>query len=236
MITYANENIVNWLTTLADSFRVGVDIGLLRFCLKTFHKPLFLFKGSFVVTKVSCERAISFDNGLEGSITEDVYFALLATSKGVSFDWIEGEMWEKSPFSIWDFLQQRKRWLQGIFLVVHDKKLPLACKFWCGLALYSWISGPLNSLNFLIFTMFPLPTGFIFNSLSCFVGSVNIYLYIIGAVKSFKVGRMGVLKTCLCVLASICTIPFVIFIENIAIVWGLLGDKTKFYVVKKFHS
>ncbi|CAF4592776.1 unnamed protein product, partial [Didymodactylos carnosus] len=42
LITYGNENVVNLVTTLADSIRVGTDLGLLRFCLKTLHAPLFL--------------------------------------------------------------------------------------------------------------------------------------------------------------------------------------------------
>lgn len=53
LITYANENVVNWLTTLADSFRVSDDMGKLRFQFKMFHKPLFSWKGSYVVTQVS---------------------------------------------------------------------------------------------------------------------------------------------------------------------------------------
>lgn len=53
LITYANEEIVNWVTTLADSFRVADDMGKLRFVFSVFHKPLFSWKGSYVVTKVS---------------------------------------------------------------------------------------------------------------------------------------------------------------------------------------
>ena len=45
---------------------------------------------------------------------------MMAYKEGYRFSWIEGEMWEKSPFTIWDFLQQRKRWIQGIYLVVHS--------------------------------------------------------------------------------------------------------------------
>lgn len=52
LITYANENVVNWLTTLADSFRVSDDMGKLRLQFKLFHKPLFSWKGSYVVTQV----------------------------------------------------------------------------------------------------------------------------------------------------------------------------------------
>lgn len=44
---------VNWITTVADFFRVSDDMGKLRLQLKLFHKPLFSWKGSFVVTQVN---------------------------------------------------------------------------------------------------------------------------------------------------------------------------------------
>ena len=90
LITYANETIVNHITTLADSIRVGVDLGCLRFCLKKLHRPPFLFKGSFVVCRAGCELDVTFDNGKAGSIAEDTYFAMLAMSKNKKFGWIEG--------------------------------------------------------------------------------------------------------------------------------------------------
>jgi cellulose synthase/poly-beta-1,6-N-acetylglucosamine synthase-like glycosyltransferase len=43
-----------------------------------------------------------------------------------------GEMWEKSPFTLADFVKQRKRWLQGILLVVHDSRLPLRSRIALG--------------------------------------------------------------------------------------------------------
>jgi egghead protein (zeste-white 4 protein) len=132
LITYANETIVNHITTLADSMRVGVDLGCLRFCLKQFHRPPFLFKGSFVVCRAGCEFDVTFDNGHAGSIAEDTYFAMLAMSKNKKFGWIEGEMWEKSPFTLSDFIKQRKRWLQGILLVVHDRRLPVRVRIGLG--------------------------------------------------------------------------------------------------------
>lgn len=52
LITYANEEVVNWITTLADSFRVTDDMGKLKLQFLMFHKPLFSWKGSFVVTQV----------------------------------------------------------------------------------------------------------------------------------------------------------------------------------------
>lgn len=53
LITYANEEVVNWITTLADSFRVTDDMGKLKLQFRMFHKPLFSWKGSFVVTQAS---------------------------------------------------------------------------------------------------------------------------------------------------------------------------------------
>uniref|UniRef100_A0AAG5D1M4 Glycosyltransferase 2-like domain-containing protein n=1 Tax=Anopheles atroparvus TaxID=41427 RepID=A0AAG5D1M4_ANOAO len=47
VITYAKDPIVNWWTTLADSYRVADDMGKLRLQFKLFHKPLFGWKGSF---------------------------------------------------------------------------------------------------------------------------------------------------------------------------------------------
>lgn len=234
LITYANEEVVNWITTLADSFRVGADIGLLRFCLRKFHKAPFLFKGSFVVCQAGVERRVTFDNGAEGSIAEDTYFAMSAMTKGYSFDWIDGEMWEKSPFSFWDFLQQRKRWMQGIFLVVHDKKLPLRSRFCLAVALYSWLTLPLSTSNIYLSALYPIPIGQPLDFLCCFVGAVNLYLYFIGAVKSFSVSRFGYFKFVCCVVGALCTIPFVVIIENVAVIWGLFGNKHNFYVVQKF--
>ena len=133
VVTYAQGDIVNWITTLSDSFRlvlwctkkfyaclrqhffccffrVADDLGKLRFQLSYFHKPLFGWKGSFVVTQVSAERKVGFDHGLEGlcsracslsyiaftlailgSIAEDCFFSMIAYRDKYTFNFIEGE-------------------------------------------------------------------------------------------------------------------------------------------------
>lgn len=53
LITYANDKVVNWITTLADSIRVADDMGKLRAQFYLFHKPIMNWKGSFIVSKVS---------------------------------------------------------------------------------------------------------------------------------------------------------------------------------------
>ncbi|CAF2754098.1 unnamed protein product [Rotaria sp. Silwood2] len=233
LITYANETIVNHITTLADSMRVGVDLGCLRFCLKKFHQPPFLFKGSFVVCRAQCEFEVTFDNGRAGSIAEDTYFAMLAMSKNKKFGWIEGEMWEKSPFTLGDFIKQRKRWLQGILLVVHERRLPIRVRIGLGIALYSWVTLPLTSLNVILTPLCPIPLHWTLNFLIGYVGAVNIYLYIIGAVRSFSLVRLGYAQFALRICGTLATIPFVVICEITAVLWGLFSDKGKFYIVDK---
>uniref|UniRef100_A0A914WTH8 Glycosyltransferase 2-like domain-containing protein n=1 Tax=Plectus sambesii TaxID=2011161 RepID=A0A914WTH8_9BILA len=126
--------------------------------------------------QLGAERKVTFDHGKDGSIAEDCYFSMIAFRDGYTFDFIEGEMHEKSPFTFWDFLQQRKRWLQGIFLTVHSREIPIKNK----------------------------------DDSTC--APWRLVMYTVGALL---------------------TIPFNIWIENLAVLWGMIGQKHQFYVVKK---
>ncbi|RZF38815.1 hypothetical protein LSTR_LSTR000518 [Laodelphax striatellus] len=233
LITYANEEVVNWVTTLADSFRVADDMGKLRLQFSMFHKPLLSWKGSYVVTQVGAERQVSFDNGLDGSVAEDCYFAMRAYSLGYTFNFVEGEMWEKSPFSLWDFVQQRKRWLQGILLVVHSRGIPLSYKLLLAISCYSWVTMPLSTSNVVLAALCPIPCPPLMDFLCAFIGAVNIYMYVFGVVKSFSLYRFGIFRFVLCIAGALCTIPVNVLIENVAVIWGLFGNKHKFYIVNK---
>ncbi|KRY20322.1 Beta-1,4-mannosyltransferase bre-3, partial [Trichinella patagoniensis] len=256
LITYANGKIVNWVTTLADSFRVADDMVFyeisqdykskctvflhvlvarkLRFQFRCFHRPLFGWKGSFVVTKAGAEKKVSFDHGSRGSIAEDCYFGMVAYRDGYKFEFIEGEMLEKSPFTFWDFLQQRKRWLQGICLVVHSAELPWRCKIFLAMSFYAWATMPLSLMNFFFAYIMPLPSQPLFDFCVAFVGAVNLYMYIFGVWKSFasRYCRHPFVLLYYTV-AAICVIPFNVFIEIVAVLWGLFGRKNQFYVVNK---
>ena len=234
VITYANGEIVNWVTTLSDSFRVADDMGKLRFQFSIFHKPLFGWKGSYVVTRAGAEKAVTFDHGPAGSIAEDCFFSMIAYRDNYTFEFIEGEMHEKSPFNFWDFLQQRKRWLQGIYLTAHASQIPLKNKIFLILSLYAWATMPFTSLQIFLCPLFPLPRCFIIDSLVAFVGAVNLYMYIFGVVKSFSHKcRNNSWHLLLYIIGALFTIPFNICIENVAVLLGMFGNKYKFYVVNK---
>lgn len=179
------------------------------------------------------ERNVSYDHGLNGSIAEDCYFSMIAYKKGYTFDFIEGEMWEKSPFTFRDFLQQRKRWIQGIFLVVHSPNIPVQNKLFLAMSLYAWMTMPWSTSNLIFASLYPLPAGGWCNFLSTFVGAVSIYMYIFGVIKSFSLRKLGITKFIMCMFGSILTIPFNVIIENLAVLLGVFSKKNKFYVVQK---
>lgn len=179
------------------------------------------------------EKAVSFDNGLDGSIAEDCFFAMRAFSQGYSFNFIEGEMWEKSPFTLCDLIQQRKRWLQGILLVVHSKSIPIRNKLLLACACYSWLTLPLSVSNFILASKYPIPCPPIIDFGCAFIGAVNIYMFVFGVIKSFTIYRFGLARFILCLCAAVLIIPFNLIVENVAVVWGIFGKKHKFYIVNK---
>ncbi|XP_054157604.1 beta-1,4-mannosyltransferase egh-like [Oppia nitens] len=124
-ITYVNNSIVNWWTTLADCGRVAYDMGLRRSLMKTFHIPLYGWNGSYMVVKFGAEQVVTFDHGVDSSVSEDSSFALHAYAMGYTFDSIDGDMYEQSPFTVWDQLRQRRRWIQGTLLTARMTTIPL---------------------------------------------------------------------------------------------------------------
>lgn len=233
LITYANQEIVNWITTLADSFRVADDMGKIRFQFYAFHKPLFGWKGSFVVTKYEAEKDVSFDHGPDGSIAEDCYFSMIAFKKGYSFNFIQGEMWEKSPFSIQDLLRQRKRWIQGIWLVVHSSKVPIVNKFFLAMSLYAWSTLPLTTLGYVLIWKFPTPTPLWISAIGTFCFAVSFYMYIFGVLKSFDLKNTGISMLFVYLIGAVLTLTLNVVIENVAVIWGLISPKHNFYIVQK---
>lgn len=183
--------------------------------------------------QVQAEKDVSFDNGIDGSVAEDCFFAMRAFAKGYTFNFIEGEMHEKSPFTMLDFLQQRKRWLQGILLVVHSGLIPVRHKVLLAISVYSWVTMPLSSSNLVLAALYPIPCPGLMDFVCAFIGSFQIYMYVFGVLKSFSLHRFGLVKFVLCAVGAVCTIPVNIVIENVAVIWGLFGKKHKFYVVQK---
>ncbi|XP_052793876.1 beta-1,4-mannosyltransferase egh-like [Mya arenaria] len=234
VITYANEEIVSWITTLADLVRVGMDYGMIRFCLKYLHKPVFSWKGSFIVSNAAAEKQITYDFGVEGSIAEDCFFALTAWKEGHQFGFVEGEMWEKSTFSAKDYIYQRKRWVQGIYNVFFSSQISYRYKYGITLMLLSWVSMPFTVPNIVLVPLFPLPMWRSVNILCGFMGATMLFLFIFGAIKSFSPRRMGWPKYVFLCFLPIVIVPVSMVLETTGVVWALCTAKmTSFHIVNK---
>ena len=144
----------------------------------------------------------------------------------------------KHDLMIWKFYEVMMKlinfcFLQGIYLVVHSKVIPWDKKILLTISLYSWVTLPLSTSNIVLAYLAPIPCTPLLDFLCAFIGAMNIYMYVFGVIKSFSLHRMGVARLFIFIVGALLTIPFNIIIENIAVIWGLFGNKYHFYVVNK---
>lgn len=237
VISYANEEIVNWWTTLADSVRVSVDLGMMRFSFKKLGCPLMGFKGSYIIAKESVEKDIGFDFGPKGSVAEDVMFALVAWSKGYTFSFVEGEMWEKSPFTLGDYIKQRKRWFVGHMYTLLSSEIPLRCKLGMIPTDLGWFLLVGNILNFPASFAFPIPLPLVLNVIAGSMGGLIVFLFVFGSIKSFSLRRYGLIRKTLLLFATIPIIPLAACLDAAASVYGFYTRNSGgFHIVKKETS
>lgn len=76
VILYNVTAIESTLCALADTIRVGDDYGKFALQYRCTAQPLIGMHGSFVVCQAGVEVDFGFDHGIEGSITEDTFFAM----------------------------------------------------------------------------------------------------------------------------------------------------------------
>ena len=174
------------ICTVADSLRVADDVGKNKAQFQIFHKPYFGMKGSFVVTKYEAERNVTWDFGPEGSVAEDAWFGLAAIDHGYTIDYVEGDMLERSPFTLIDFIKQRQRWMQGLFMVAFLSPMKTKTKMLLIMSVSSWLVSPLYSV-IIVLQKFVLlnPPGFII-IIQRFLECYFVYLHIVGYMRQFK--------------------------------------------------
>lgn len=174
---------------------------------------------------------MTFDHGIEGSLTEDSFFALTAWSKGYSFGWIDGEMHEQSPFTIEDMIRQRKRWLQGILMTICSKKIQIRFKIILAIGTF-YFYNPFNILNVLICYCCPIH-NLLFDKISAMMTGFMIYSAIYGMLKSLSINRLGFSKFICCVIGSVLCLPMLILVHTLVPLMLIFKFDRKFYVVKK---
>lgn len=235
-ISYANGEVIkNWITTLADSIRLSLDYALFRFQFAFLNRPIFGLKGSYIVIRNKVEMDVGLDNGPYGSIAEDCFFALKAWAIGYKFQFITGEMQEKSPFTVMDFIRQRRRWFVGQTYTILSREIPLIYKLGIISSLTCCILMPVSLSNIFIDIFIPYRKPFLFCFLSGFVGGTFTFLYSFGSFMSCEhrnwsyTQRIFVSLLC-CTLIT----PCAAIMESIAAYWGLFTLNSRgFFIVQK---
>jgi egghead protein (zeste-white 4 protein) len=222
------------MNSLSDSMRVSQDLGPLRFSLKYLNIPIMNFKGSFFVCQHGVEKSVTFDHGLEGSIPEDTFFVIKASNKGYSFDWIDGEMQEQSPFTFMDIVRQRRRWHQGTYLVAFSKNLKrdLTGRFY-QLQFYNTCFATLGTSTFFFSLFFPYSFHPLELYFDCLLESCQLYFYCYGIINNFNMHKYSLLtKSCMFLAAPI-VVRYMFFYHILSFIWALASSKSGFQIVKK---
>lgn len=233
IITYGQHtNLQGWqnvITTLADSLRVSDDYGKFRLQYEQ-HTTYFGIKGSFILVNNRTANLIGFDHGPKASITEDAYFALKAKMHKIKFGFIHATVKERSPFTIADFIRQRRRWFGGLWLLVRDSTIPLKQKFPLTVMMITWGLSPFSLIPIFtsIFepTVSPLVLSIIFG---IFFGTY-VWTYFFGFFHNFKLTLFNI--TILLPL-QICLIPVFSLLEIAGVLYAIVSPPRDFHIVKK---
>lgn len=141
-ITYHRDWKNHPFFTLSDCIRSGSDLGRLYFSMKLGF-PVFGLHGSFIVIRNDVEKAVGFDVGPAGSLTEDAWWGTLAMDAGVRCRWVEGHVAEQCTQKTKDFLKQRRRWFNGMARTAVSAPSRLRWRAGMLISMLVWASAPL---------------------------------------------------------------------------------------------
>ena len=235
VIVYGTERvgpIQNYLTTLADNIRVADDFGKFRFQYE-FHEPWIGMHGSFVVCQNKVEMDVGFDHGLAGSITEDAYFALAARAIGVKFSWINSLCYEQSPFGFMDFIQQRRRWYGGLWLVCRAKEIPIRRRIVLTLMTISWALSFFVGFAILLCMIVKTNAPDSLRIVLSIVAGLSCWGYVLGFYLTFSI-RDGVARYSILLFLQLLLQPVFAVMEISGVVYAIVKPPIGgFFIVQK---
>lgn len=224
----------NMIITAMDSIRTGDDLGRFRFQYNMLRRPIFGMHGSYILVPKKIEEKLGFDLGGKGSITEDAYFALIASSNKVKFGWVDGFIREQSPFSIKAIIQQRRRWYCGLILLSFDKLIPWRVRWTLTLNMLLWTVAWIGP----IITVFNLMAGGgyfpkILLIIAALLQGFYASVYSVGAYRNLLGIKLSLPRKILIYFTSLLLMPVSNAIEGIAVIYGIIKPVKTFEVVNK---
>jgi len=221
------------LMTLAESTRSGDDSGRYQL-VQRLGFPIFGLHGSGILIRNSVEKAIGFDFGPGGSITEDAYLALFQMAHGYRARWVDGYVVEQAAFTLSDYLRQRRRWFVGITKTAMHA--PVAFRYRAPMLVgmlawaLSWASVSYTYSSLIAGSRAPAPVVV----LSDFVLATYVALGLIGLKLNLDgYGPMPLRRRVALYVAQLLCTPLFSIIEGSAVFYGLVHPDQKFHVVRK---
>lgn len=229
------------LLTLADMARTGEDIGSF-YLQNVIGYPFVGLHGAYVVCRQNEERALGFDVGPDGSITEDCWWVFCAAQKGFRLRWVHGYLEEQSTESLMDFLKQRRRWMVGLVKVMCLHPTNLSVRGMFVLLMTKWIFSPFIlpfQLGYIVLiVMNRIDVPYFITLLSFFNIAMVFYPYLVGWYVNLREG-MDVRKRNVpsWTLALIILTPLFQCLELFALILSFFAPWSKsaqgFHVVEK---
>jgi hypothetical protein len=232
LIVYSNLYGKNLVTSLADSLRSAGDVSLYYFQIMIGFVPW--MHGSHVLMRADVEASIGWDFGITWG--EDSLFGLEAQRKGYRISWLKGRLYEQSPFTIRDFMKQRRRWVFHSLDVLKRRKTSIKVKASYLYSLLVWSSGLPNLvitiLSIVSKTVFPFNEFLILLTapvLTSLISSYTVGLYLNTQPLGLPLRKL--------VLYSIFAVIVGSILEGIAVWYAVLSSirmkEIGFEVVKK---
>ncbi len=219
--------------TLADNVRTGDDFA--RFHLQ--HRigiTIFGLHGSYIVVRNDIEKAIGFDLGPKGSITEDAFWALMAMERGHRCRWVEGYLEEQSTQSVEDFVKQRRRWYQGLAKVAIHAPVDIKWRISLGINTLLWTVAPFAIMYTVVHLFYGVEINPVIRFLANFSFATFGTLYLIGLKANLdEYGVTNIFTRIKWYLAQIIFLPAFSFMEGVGVLMAVFKPSPGFHVVKK---
>jgi len=233
LIVYPNFWGKNILASLEDSIRAGDDISRYNLQAKM-GKVVVGVHGSHLLYRLDVEEKVGWDFGLVRA--EDTMFGLLVNKYfGSVLGWLKGKLYEQSPFSIREFMKQRRRWVWGSLDILLKRGVGLKYKLVVVASVISWLSSLPSIVVAYINLVYPTPLPHPLASIPLgFSIATLAYIYWEGSKLNLQPTRKDSLwRRVLNVLA----IPVIAPLEGLAAWYGLLTYRKSreigFEVIKK---
>lgn len=232
-ITYHRDWKAHPFFTLSDCIRSGSDKGRLYLSMRV-GVPLFGLHGSFIVIRNDVEKAVGFDVGPIGSLTEDAWWGTLAMEQGVRCRWVEGHIAEQCTQKLPDFLQQRRRWFNGMGRTALRSPAALRWRFSLLLSMGAWASAPVAW----IYTVAHLFEGGSINPAVRLLANFSLAVYVATTLIGLQLNlrEHGVThygrKIGWALLWLVC-LPLFSLMEAVAVTYAMIRPVSMFHVVKK---